>query len=437
MRICVIGSGYVGSVAGTCFADSGNDVVVVDSDAAKIARFAAGEVPFYEPGLSEMVQHNVRERRLRFDTQLAPAVKQADVAFIAVGTPEGAIGDADVSAVLAVAESIGRAIEKYTLVVTKSTVPVGTCDRVRHAIAQVTKVEFDVASNPEFLKEGAAIEDFQKPDRIVVGCDSDRGRRIMEELYAPFVRTGSPVLFTDPRSAEFSKYACNAMLATRISFMNEMAQLAERVGADADAVRRVVGSDKRIGPSFLFPGVGWGGSCFGKDIKALIGTARSHGLDFGLLASVEAVNERMKRLLVQKAREHFSGAGGLRGRRFAVWGLSFKPRTDDMRAAPSIAVVEGLLAEGAQVVAHDPVAEPFARRVFGERIAYVDTPYAALEGADALFLVTEWNEFRNPDFDRMKALLRGPSPVVFDGRNVYDPARMRARGFTYYGIGRA
>jgi UDPglucose 6-dehydrogenase len=432
MRIAIIGTGYVGLVAGTCFADSGNDVTCVDIDERKIRALQSGEVPLYEPGLEELIRKNVRERRLSFTLNLAEAVGPAQVVFIAVGTPEGETGDADLQYVLAAAEQIGKALRHYTVVVDKSTVPVGTADKVREAIARVTKVEFDVVSNPEFLKEGAALDDFLKPDRVVIGTDSERARRLMGELYAPFVRTENPIFYMDTRSAELTKYAANAMLATRISFMNDMASLCEKVGADVDFVRKALGADRRIGYPFLFPGVGYGGSCFPKDVKALVATGREHGLELDLLRAVERTNERQKKLLVGKALKHFGGS--LAGRTFGVWGLSFKPKTDDMREAPSIEVIEGLLGKGAQVVAHDPVADRPARRYFGERIRYASLPYEAVEGVDALFIVTEWNEFRHPDFDRMKALMK--SPIIFDGRNIYDPARMRELGFTYQGIGR-
>jgi len=432
MRIAIIGTGYVGLVAGTCFADSGNDVTCVDIDERKIRMLQAGEVPIYEPGLEELIRKNVKERRLSFTTELTTAVSSAQVVFIAVGTPEGERGDADLQHVLAAAEQIGRAMRQYTVVVDKSTVPVGTADKVRETLARVTKVEFDVVSNPEFLKEGSALEDFLKPDRVVIGGDSERARRIMGELYAPFVRTENPILYMDTRSAELTKYAANAMLATRISFMNDMAALCEKVGADVDFVRKALGADRRIGYPFLFPGVGYGGSCFPKDVKALVATAREHDLELDLLRAVERTNERQKKLLVSKALEYFRGS--LAGRTFGVWGLAFKPKTDDMREAPSIEVIEGLLSKGAQVVAHDPVAESSARRYFGERIRFAALPYEALEGVDALFIVTEWNEFRRPDFERMKALMK--APVIFDGRNIYDPARMRELGFTYQGVGR-
>jgi len=432
MRITVIGSGYVGLVAGTCFADSGNDVVCVDLDARKIAALENGVIPIYEPGLEELVRKNVRERRLTFTTETAPSVAASEVVFIAVGTPEGESGEADLQYVLAAAREIGSALRQYTVVVDKSTVPVGTADLVRREIAAVTSVPFDVVSNPEFLKEGAALDDFLKPDRVVIGSDSPRARAVMEELYAPFVRTGHPVLFMDTRSAELTKYAANAMLATRISFMNDLALLCEKVGADVDQIRRGLGSDGRIGASFLFPGVGYGGSCFPKDVKALVTTGREHGLDLELLRAVERTNERQKRLLLQRVSRHFGGA--LEGRSIAVWGLSFKPKTDDMREAPSLELIEGLLGKGARVSAHDPVAEHAARRILGDRIHYAESPYAALEGADALCIVTEWNDFRHPDFERMKSLMN--APVIFDGRNLFEPGRMRERGFVYSCIGR-
>ncbi|AKJ00513.1 UDP-glucose dehydrogenase [Archangium gephyra] len=431
MHIAIIGTGYVGLVAGTCFADSGNDVVCVDIDARKIAQLQAGEIPIYEPGLEELIRKNTRDQRLSFTTELAPAVARSQVVFIAVGTPEGESGEADLQYVLAAAEQVGRAMRQYTVVVDKSTVPVGTADKVREVLARVSEVEFDVVSNPEFLKEGAALDDFLKPDRVVIGAESERARKVMGQLYAPFVRTENPILYMDTRSAELTKYAANAMLATRISFMNDMAALCERVGADVDFVRKGMGADKRIGYPFLFPGVGYGGSCFPKDVKALVAKGRELGMELDLLRAVERTNERQKKLLVQKALKHF---GSLEGRTFAVWGLAFKPKTDDMREAPSVEVIEGLLAKGAKVAAHDPVAERTARRVLGDRIRYTTVPYEALEGADALFVVTEWNEFRHPDFERMKALMK--SPVIFDGRNIYDPARMRELGFTYMGLGR-
>jgi UDPglucose 6-dehydrogenase len=431
MRISILGTGYVGLVAGTCFADSGNDVICLDVDEAKVALLRGGQIPIYEPGLEELVRKNVREQRLSFSTDTAAAVSASEVVFIAVGTPAGEAGDADLSNVLQAARQIGAALRAYTVVVTKSTVPVGTTDRVREEIRRHTAHDFDVVSNPEFLKEGAALDDFLKPDRVVIGTDSERARQVMAELYAPFVRTENPILFMDIRSAELTKYAANAMLATRLSFMNDIALLCEKVGADVDFVRKGMGADSRIGYPFLFPGVGYGGSCLPKDVKALVATAREQGMELDLLRAAERVNERQKKLLLQKALKHF---GSLADRSFAVWGLAFKPKTDDMREAPSIEVVEGLLAKGAQVACHDPVADRTARRLFGDRVRYAPTPYAALEGAEALFLVTEWNDFRHPDFDRMRALMK--TPVVFDGRNLYDPRRMREKGFIYYGIGR-
>jgi UDPglucose 6-dehydrogenase len=431
MKIAMIGTGYVGLVAGTCFADSGNEVTCVDIDQQKIRLLQSGEVPIYEPGLEELLRKNVREKRLSFSTDLASAVAPSEVVFIAVGTPEGETGGADLQHVLAAAREIGQAMQRYTIIVTKSTVPVGTADKVKELIAQTTRVEFDVVSNPEFLKEGAAIDDFLKPDRVIIGTYSERAQKVMGELYAPFVRTEHPILFMDTHSAELTKYAANAMLATRISFMNDIALLCEKVGADVDSIRKGMGADRRIGYPFLFPGLGYGGSCFPKDVKALIAKARDFGIEFDLLRAVERTNERQKRLLVSKAAKHF---GSLSGCTFAVWGTSFKPKTDDMREAPSVEVIEGLLGKGARVCCHDPVAEKVARRYFEDRVSYSPTPYDALQGADALFLVTEWNEFRNPDFDRMKSLMK--KPVIFDGRNLFNPVLLREKGFTYYSIGR-
>jgi UDPglucose 6-dehydrogenase len=431
MKLTIVGSGYVGLVAGTCFADSGNDVICVDVDASKIKALGAGRIPIYEPGLEELVHKNTREKRLAFSTDLAAAVSQSEVVFIAVGTPEGESGDADLQYVLAAAEQIGRALKRYTVIVDKSTVPVGTADRVRETVARVTSQPFDVVSNPEFLKEGAAIDDFLKPDRVVIGADSERALKVMAELYGPFVRTENPILLMDTRSAELTKYASNAMLATRISFMNDIATLCERVGADVDAVRKGMGADKRIGYPFLFPGVGYGGSCFPKDVKALVATARDFGIEFDLLRAVERTNEHQKRVLLQKAAKHY---GDLSGKHFAIWGLAFKPRTDDMREAPSLVMLEGLLGKGATLATHDPVATQVAQRHFADRVRYTETPYDALDKADGLFVLTEWNEFRRPDFDRMKKLMK--QPVVFDGRNIFDPVRMRERGFIYFGIGR-
>src|SRR5689334_12512507 len=435
MKICILGTGYVGLVAGTCFADSGNDVTCVDLDAEKIDRLRQGEVPIYEPGLEELVRRSVRDGRLSFTTEGSEPIAASEVVFIAVGTPPGEAGDADVQHVLAAARQIGACLRHYTVVVAKSTVPVGTSDRIRKEIAAaragLPAVEFDVVSNPEFLKEGAALDDFLKPDRVVIGSDSERARKVMADLYAPFVRTENPILYMDARSAELTKYAANAMLATRISFMNDIASLCERVGADVDFVRKGMGADQRIGYPFLFPGVGYGGSCFPKDVKALVAIARDFGIEFDLLRAVERTNDSQKRLMLQKAAKHY---GDIAGKHFAVWGLAFKPRTDDMREAPSRLMIEGLLGKGATIAAHDPVATSVAKRHFGDRVRYTETPYEALDGADGLFVLTEWNDFRRPDFERMKKLMR--QPVVFDGRNIFDPARMRERGFVYFGIGR-
>ncbi|MBL8939475.1 MAG: UDP-glucose/GDP-mannose dehydrogenase family protein [Archangium sp.] len=432
MRISVIGSGYVGLVAGTCFADSGNDVICVDIDQRKIDMLKRGEIPIYEPGLEELVAKNVKDNRLTFSTDLKASVAHSQVVFIAVGTPEGESGEADLQYVLAAAKEIGRAMTGYTVIVDKSTVPVGTADKVRATIAGETKHPFDVVSNPEFLKEGAALDDFFKPDRVVIGAETEKARNVMGELYAPFVRTEHPIIFMDTRSAELTKYASNSMLATRISFMNDIASLCDKVGADVDMVRKGMGADKRIGYPFLFPGVGYGGSCFPKDVKALITTAREYGLEFDLLRAVERTNEKQKKLLVAKALKHFGGS--VDGKTFAVWGLAFKPKTDDMREAPSIEIIEGLAAKGAKVKAFDPVATETAKRALKDRCQYMEKPYDALEGVDALFVVTEWNDFRNVDFARMKSMMK--QPVVFDGRNIYSPAKLREAGFTYYGIGR-
>jgi UDPglucose 6-dehydrogenase len=431
VKIAVVGTGYVGLVTGTCFAESGHRVTCVDLDERKIAVLRGGGVPIYEPGLEELVRRNAKERRLDFTTSLAEAMQGTDVAFIAVGTPPGEIGDADLSHVLAAADQIGRCIERYVVVVNKSTVPVGSADRVAEVVGRQARGPFDVVSNPEFLKEGAAIDDFMRPDRVVVGAASERAKAVMAELYAPFVRVEQPILFMDTRSAELTKYAANAMLATRISFMNDVAALCDRLGADVDQVRKGMGSDKRIGYTFLFPGVGFGGSCFPKDVRAVMTMARQVGLDFDLLRSVERINERQKRLLFDLASKHL---GPLAGKRVGVWGLAFKPRTDDMREAPSLVLLQLLAGAGAEVRAHDPAAAGVAAGLVGPLVKLVGEPYEAAEGADALFLVTEWNEFRNPDFARLSRAMRGRA--LFDGRNVWDAARARAAGFTYFGVGR-
>ena len=431
MKIAVVGTGYVGLVAGACLAANGNEVICVDKDQAKIATLEAGKMPIYEPGLEEMVRRNTAEARLTFTTDLPSAVRASEIVFIAVGTPQGEDGSADLQHVLGVAHEIGKAINKYTVIVDKSTVPVGTAKKVHAAVAAETSVPFSVVSNPEFLKQGAAIEDFMKPDRVVIGCDDPKAGEIMRAVYAPFTRTGAPIMVMDTPSAELCKYAANAMLATRISFMNEIANVCERVGADAEAVRKAVGSDRRIGPSFLFPGIGYGGSCFPKDVKAMLKSAADEGYDFQILHAVEAVNELQKSRLVEKIQAHF---GDMRGRTIALWGLAFKPRTDDMREAPAITISEQLLAMGATVRAYDPEATETARRLFGDRITYCEHSYDALAGADGLAVVTEWNEFREPDFKKMKQSMK--SPVVFDGRNIYSPDQMRGLGFQYFSIGR-
>ena len=433
MKIAVVGTGYVGLVAGACLAENGNIVRCVDKDESKIATLEAGRMPIYEPGLEELVRRNHAEDRLTFTTNLAEAVRASEIVFIAVGTPQGEDGSADLQHVLAVARDVGRAMNKYTIVVDKSTVPVGTAQRVRAAVGKETTQTFSVVSNPEFLKQGAAIEDFMKPDRVVIGVEDrdDRAAAAMRELYGPFTRTGAPIMVMSTASAELSKYAANSMLATKISFMNEVANMCEAVGADVDQVRKAIGADRRIGTSFLFPGVGYGGSCFPKDVKALLKSAADKGYDFKILKAVEDVNTAQKERLVAKMEQHFPS---MAGRTIALWGLAFKPRTDDMREAPAIPIIERLLAKGATVRAYDPEAEPTARRLFGTRIALCERSYDALNGADALAIVTEWNEFREPDFDKMRTLLK--APVVFDGRNIYSPEHMRALGFTYYSIGR-
>ena len=434
MKIAVVGTGYVGLVLGACLAENGNDVTCVDKDASKIDTLNDGKMPIYEPGLEEMVRRNRGEERLRFTTDLPQAVAASEIVFIAVGTPQGEDGAADLHQVLGVAREVGRAMNKYTVVVDKSTVPVGTAARVRDAIARETTQPFSVVSNPEFLKQGAAIEDFMKPDRVVLGAGDQRSADMMRELYGPFTRTGAPIMMMDTTSAELCKYAANAMLATKISFMNEVANVCEVVGADVDQVRKAIGADRRIGTAFLFPGVGYGGSCFPKDVKALLKSSIDKGYDFKVLRAVEAVNEGQKARLVEKIARYFEALGGLKGRTIALWGLAFKPRTDDMREAPAIPIIEGLLAAGAAVRAYDPEAGPTARRIFGDRIHICEESYDALTDADALAIVTEWNKFREPDFAKMLRLLR--SPVVFDGRNIYAPEQMRTLGFTYFSIGR-
>ncbi|MDX1594788.1 MAG: UDP-glucose/GDP-mannose dehydrogenase family protein [Gammaproteobacteria bacterium] len=439
MNVTVFGSGYVGLVTGACLAEAGNDVVCMDVDEARIARLQQGEIPIYEPGLDELVAGNVREARLRFTSDSAEAVGHGLFQFIAVGTPPDEDGSADLRHVLAVAETIATHMDDYRIVIDKSTVPVGTADRVRERMDAILDergggFEFDVVSNPEFLKEGAAIDDFMRPDRIVVGTDNPRTTELLRALYAPFNRNHDRLISMDIRSAELTKYAANALLATKISFMNELANLADRCGADIEKVRVGIGSDKRIGYSFIYAGLGYGGSCFPKDVKALVRTAAEHGVDAELVKAVETVNERQKRVMLDKIRAHFDGE--LAGRTFALWGLAFKPNTDDMREAPSRVLIDALLAAGAQVRAYDPVANDEARRLYRDAagVAIVDDAYAAAEGADALVLVTEWRQFRSPDFARLKALLK--APVLFDGRNIYEPVLIRRAGFTHHAIGR-
>ncbi len=437
MKIAMIGTGYVGLVSGTCFAESGNDVICVDNDKKKIEDLNKGIIPIYEPGLDTLVKRNVEEERLTFTTSLEDAVEKSLLLFIAVGTPPGEDGSADLQHVLNVARGIGRCMREYKIIVDKSTVPVGTGKKVRQAIQEELNkrgenLQFDVVSNPEFLKEGNAIEDFMKPDRVVVGCEDVRTAEIMKELYSPFVRTGKPILIMDVSSAEMTKYAANAMLATKISFMNDIANLCERLGVDVGQVRQGIGSDSRIGYSFIFPGAGYGGSCFPKDVQALVKTAAANDYRLEILESVEAVNRRQKEVLFNKVQKRFPE--GMQGKTIAVWGLSFKPNTDDMREAPSIVIIEKLLSAGAKVFAYDPEAIEEARKVFADRISYGKKSYEVLDQADALLIVTEWNEFRRPDLDRIKSLLK--APIIIDGRNLFEPKKMKALGFDYEGIGR-
>jgi UDPglucose 6-dehydrogenase len=439
LKVSVFGSGYVGLVTGACFADAGNQVLCVDIDAAKVARLQKGEIPIHEPGLEQLVRRNFDKGRLRFTTDAVAAIRHGLFQFIAVGTPPEEDGSADLSHVLAVAETIGRHMTEFRIVVDKSTVPVGTADTVRERIENAlaersANVEFDVVSNPEFLKEGAAVSDFMKPDRIVVGTDDPRTAELLRSLYEPFTRNRDRMIVMDVRSAELTKYAANAMLATKISFMNEMANLAERMGADIEKVRLGIGSDPRIGYSFIYPGAGYGGSCFPKDVRALVHSAREHGFDARLLASVATVNDRQKSVLFNKINSYFGG--NLTGRTLALWGLAFKPNTDDMREAPSRNLMESLWSAGATVRAYDPVAVPEARRIYGARpdLVLSESAEQALAGADALAILTEWQEFRSPDFDAIRNALR--SPAIFDGRNLYDPALVRSFGLRYFAIGR-
>ena len=431
MNIAVIGTGYVGLVAGSCFAEGGNDVICVDNNADKVEKLKQGAIPIYEPGLPELVERNMREERLSFTTDLPDAVRKSLVIFLAVGTPTTPSGAADLTAVFDVAAAIGKAMDRYKVIVTKSTVPVGTARKIREIVKKHTKQPFDVVANPEFLKQGAAVEDFLKPDRVVVGADDPRPAEILRELYSPFVRTGNPVMIMDIQTAEIVKYAANAFLAARISFMNEIANLCEAVGADVDMVRKGLASDSRIGPAFLFPGVGYGGSCFPKDTRALIETGKENNYGMKILEAVHAVNVDQPRRFVDKVVGHFKD---LKGKRFAVWGLAFKPRTNDMRDAPAIPIIQTLLEKGATVSAYDPEATEEAKKIFGTRIQLCPNNYACLEGVDALLIVTEWQAFRNPNFERIKSMMA--QPVIFDGRNIYDAEHLRELGFTYYGVGK-
>jgi UDPglucose 6-dehydrogenase len=431
VKIGVVGTGYVGLVVGTCLAENGNTVICVDADASKVEALRRGEIPIYEPGLEEMIPRNVREERLVFTTDLDRAVKASDILFIAVGTPQDEDGSADLTHVLDVAAAIGKAMNGPKIVINKSTVPVGTAARVKAEVAKHTKHPVSVVSNPEFLKEGAALDDFLRPDRVVIGTDDPKVEAVMRELYEPFVRTGNPILVMDPPSAELTKYAANAMLATRISFMNEIANLCDRVGADVRHVRLGMGTDARIGSSFLFPGVGYGGSCFPKDVTALLHMGREHGAELNVVGAVDRTNEAQKSILLPRLSEYL---GGLEGKVIGVWGIAFKPRTDDIREAPALTLIEGILARGGRVQAYDPKALGPARRVLGDRVTWCAKGYDAAEGADALLVVTEWNEFREPDFDRLKRIMR--RPAIFDGRNIYNPKTLRDLGFHYAGIGR-
>ncbi|WP_332732401.1 UDP-glucose dehydrogenase family protein [Flavihumibacter sp.] len=432
MKIAVVGTGYVGLVTGTCFAETGNEVICVDIDKRKVDMLTNGEITIYEPGLENLFLRNQKEGRLSFTTDLAEGIKDAKIVFLALPTPPGEDGSADLKYVLGVAEDLGKLLTDYKVLVDKSTVPVGTAEKVRAAVAKNYSGEFDVVSNPEFLREGVAVEDFMKPDRVVIGTSSDRGRKLMGELYAPFVRSGNPVIYMDERSAELTKYAANSFLATKISFMNEVAQLCERLGADVDMVRLGIGSDDRIGKRFLFPGIGYGGSCFPKDVQALVRSSSEVDYDFQILNAVMDVNEKQKLHLMPKIRNYFNGE--LSGKHFAIWGLAFKPNTDDIREAPALYMIDELLAEGATVTVFDPEAMKNVKQVIGEKINYADNQYDALKGADALIIATEWNEFRSPDF--LKIVTHLKNKIIFDGRNLFDVSAIAELGFHYESIGR-
>jgi UDPglucose 6-dehydrogenase len=432
MKITVIGTGYVGLVTGTCFAETGNKVTCVDIDKAKVDKLSSGQITIYEPGLEKIFLRNTKEGRLVFTTNLEEVLEASEIIFLALPTPPGADGSADLKYVLGVAKSLGSLISDYVVVVDKSTVPVGTAEKVTAAIAENAKVEFDVVSNPEFLREGVAVEDFMKPDRVVIGCGSERAKKLMSELYAPFVRSGNPLIFMDVRSAELTKYAANAFLATKITFMNEISQLCERLNADVDMVRLGIGSDARIGKRFLFPGIGYGGSCFPKDVQALVKSSNEVAYDFQILNAVMDVNEKQKLHLIPKVENHFKG--DLKGKHFALWGLAFKPNTDDIREAPALYMIDALLNAGATVTAFDPEAMANVKQVVGDKIQYAESQYEALEGADALLIATEWNEFRTPDFNKIGQLLK--DKIIFDGRNLFDIATMEKLGYHYESIGR-
>jgi UDPglucose 6-dehydrogenase len=433
MKIAVVGTGYVGLVTGTCFAETGNKVTCVDIDASKVAKLASGEITIYEPGLEKLFLRNLGEGRLQFTTNLAEGIEGASIIFLALPTPPGADGHADLKYILNVADDLGHLLKGYTVIVDKSTVPVGTAAKVRTAIAKNYTGEFDVVSNPEFLREGVAVDDFMKPDRVVIGASSDRAKKQMGDLFAPFVRQGNPVIYMDEASAELTKYAANSFLATKISFMNEIAQLCERMGADVDMVRKGIGSDDRIGKRFLFSGIGYGGSCFPKDVQALIQSSAAQGYDFKILNAVERVNEKQKMHLVKVIEKHFNGT--VAGKHFALWGLAFKPNTDDIREAPALTLIEALLEKGATITAFDPEAVGHVKQTLGDTIGYAANQYAALENADALIIATEWSVFRTPDFEEIEKKL--PAKLIFDGRNLFELEAMKALGFTYYSIGRA
>lgn len=432
MKVCVIGTGYVGLVAGTCLAEMGNNVICVDNDLKKLEQLEQGIVPIYEPGLEELIKVNVAEKRLSFTDNLKEAVQNSLVCFIAVGTPQGEDGSADLKYVYQVAESIGEALNGYKVIVDKSTVPVGTAEKVTEIIKSKTNEEFDVVSNPEFLKQGAAVDDFLKPDRVVIGSNSHRATEIMQDLYSPFLRTGNPVIIMDVKSAEMTKYAANSFLAVKISYANEIANICEKVGANAEMVRIGMCSDKRIGSQFLFPGLGYGGSCFPKDVKALLKTAKDNGCDYQLLQAADDVNKRQRQIFIQKILKRFGE--DLSGMTFAIWGLAFKPKTNDMREAPAITIINALLEHGAKIQAYDPKAFECAKFYFKDKIIYSKSAYEALTDADCMLLLTEWNEFRRPDFDKINELLK--QQIIFDGRNQYNAERLKQRGFEYYCVGR-